>query len=875
MSGNVGAELSQALYLRVSTSRESSSYVWTFESPVSANGGILAYGGVSRRHPIDSHAGRYTPDAANFSAPSIRTTRRGDRILAFFSSTGTNGITPPKGMVERFDLVGQELDLEGAASVLAFPGATGIKRAVDAGATVNSSSFGQLVALRSACSAMTGRPRVGQRPAILGSAYVGRRLTTYAGAWCGKRPLRFTYRWQRCGSSGCAPIRGARSATYTPTKRDVEMSLTFTVTARNTSGTTTVKSSPKQVGRTRPMNTSPPTISGTAEEELELTASTGSWTGLEPMTYAYQWRRCDASGSGCASVAGANNSTYVLTSADVGGTIRVVVTASNSSGSKSATSGKISVVAPSPSAATAPSDTALPAISGSASQGSTLTGSSGTWSGTAPISYGYQWQRCDSAGATCSSVSGATAQAYLLGAADVGSTLRLLVTASNAGGSSSAASPATAVVSATATPPLNTTPPSITGTATVGSLLSASTGTWTGTTPIGYTYQWRRCDQAGANCSSISEAKSASYQVSYADEGSTTRVLVTAVNPVGSNVATSAQTAVVPTTTSGYPASFFTGPAGTNILLPPGGGYPSKGAWIGEEPANGLTQTASREQYFGRRFNIYAFYAQNRCDPYPTILANVVSAGYIPLISWYPTPFYADQIIRGDADNCIKSFGNAIANQPSRLFIRPYWEFNGGWMNFSKNSDGTRATANQEKQMWQHTVDVLRTTNALSKASLVWCPHEGYYNNGDAYNNPTPYPGENYVDWVCSDVYNHNSSTAWCGPHAGWCTFAESFTHGAYAPKYAPRGVEVDFRGKKPFMVGETGSVEDPNTPGRKGQWMMDMGNYAKTYMPGLYAILYFDLAYSTGDWSLDSSTSAMDGFKSFANDPYFNVPNQ
>jgi hypothetical protein len=176
--------------------------------------------------------------------------------------------------------------------------------------------------------------------------------------------------------------------------------------------------------------------------------------------------------------------------------------------------------------------------------------------------------------------------------------------------------------------------------------------------------------------------------------------------------------------------------------------------------------------------------------------------------------------------------------------------------------------------MWQHTVDVLRTTTVFSKASVVWCPAEGYYGNGDAWNNPTPYPGDNYVDWVCSDSFNHNSSTACCGFHAGWCSFAESFTHGRVAPAYTPRGVEYDFRGRKPFMVGETGSVEDPNTPGRKGQWMIEMGNYAKTYMPGLYAIVYFDLAYAGIAWNLDSSTSSMNGFKAFANDPYFEIPN-
>jgi len=243
------------------------------------------------------------------------------------------------------------------------------------------------------------------------------------------------------------------------------------------------------------------------------------------------------------------------------------------------------------------------------------------------------------------------------------------------------------------------------------------------------------------------------------------------------------------------------------------------------------------------------------------------------MVSWFPTPAYADQIIAGQADSCIKSFGNAIANQSGRVLVRPYWEFNGGWQTYSKNSDGTRATAAEEKQMWQHTIDVLRTTGFFSKASVVWSVSGGYFNNGDAWNNPTPYPGDNYVDWVASSAYNWNSSTAWCGFHAGWCSFAEAVTSGRYAPAYTPIGVEAFFRGKKPYLVGETGSQEDPNTVGRKGQWMVAMGNYAKTYMPGLYAIVYFDQAFSGAAWNLDSSTSSMDGFKSFANDPYFNIP--
>lgn len=56
------------------------------------------------------------------------------------------------------------------------------------------------------------------------------------------------------------------------------------------------------------------------------------------MTFAYQWQRCDANGGSCSNVIGATKQTYPLTSADVGRTIRVAVTARNAAGSRSRTS---------------------------------------------------------------------------------------------------------------------------------------------------------------------------------------------------------------------------------------------------------------------------------------------------------------------------------------------------------------------------------------------------------------------------------------------------------------------------------------------------------------------------------------------------------
>jgi hypothetical protein len=93
-----------------------------------------------------------------------------------------------------------------------------------------------------------------------------------------------------------------------------------------------------------------------------------------------------------------------------------------------------------------------PGISGSAAIGSELTANPGIWSGTVPLTFNYQWLRCDPQGNNCVGISGATQSQYTPSQADVGSSLRVQVTATNGAGSASAQSTATGIVVANAGP---------------------------------------------------------------------------------------------------------------------------------------------------------------------------------------------------------------------------------------------------------------------------------------------------------------------------------------------------------------------------------------------------------------------------------------
>ena len=335
-----------------------------------------------------------------------------------------------------------------------------------------------------------------------------------------------------------------------------------------------------------PVNTAPPAISGTTRDGNTITTSNGTWSGLTPITFDYQWQRCDANGANCADVSGATATSYSLTSPDVGSKLQVKVKGTNTAGNSTATSATTAQIE-----GNDPTNTSAPTVSGNAVDGQTMTADKGTWTGTTPIDYAYQWQRCDAQGANCTDIAGAQTTAYGLTPADVGTTVRMKVTATNAThhpiDQPSAVSNVIAGVR-----PSNTALPSITGNTEDGKTLTADKGTWTGTTPISYSYQWRRCDTAGANCVDIAAATGSSYVAASTDIGSKLRVTVTATNVTNEpRPATSAATATIAAASP------------TNTSLPVISGQTSEGS----------TLTADRGTWTGTTPITYA-YQWLRCD---------------------------------------------------------------------------------------------------------------------------------------------------------------------------------------------------------------------------------------------------------------------
>lgn len=303
-----------------------------------------------------------------------------------------------------------------------------------------------------------------------------------------------------------------------------------------------------------------------------------------------------------------------------------------------------------------------------------------------------------------------------------------------------------------------------------------------------------------------------------------------------------------------YPATFYNGPAGNSIILPAARGVLLGAAYSPLQGKSPEQQMSEIETFIGRKLDLEHRFVQspNACTPLDVpLLAAITNRGHIPVISWSPGGA-ADQIIAGNADQCLRNFGAAAASQPHPFILRIFSEFDGTWRTFSKNANGTRATTSQFLAMWKRAIDKIREGGGFPKITTFACASGAYYEAPQHINAKVAFQdliATGYVDWVGVDRYSGNQ---------------------AFADLPAVERVVADFGGIKPVMIGET-STKESSDPNWKKNWWIGMGDRVPAELQDLLGVVVFSVQYTDGDWRIETSEASKQGFRELSQVSYFN----
>ena len=270
---------------------------------------------------------------------------------------------------------------------------------------------------------------------------VGTGLVGTPGNWTGTPQIDYAYQWQQCATSvgSCTDIDGGTDHLYTLAPADLNKYIRVVVTATNDFPSfSLIKASsaihgpvgakpgplPGDVQQSGPSITVTPADDQFLPTEGDMLTASGWLFNPTADFTGYQWYRCDENGDNCSQIAGATNVSYVPTFDDEGLKLRVEVKGTNANGTATLPiSGPTNQIIPLPAAALSP-----PTLTGQAFVGATLVGGVGTWK-SPRTTYARQWESCEADGSACSPIQGAIDPEYVPVGGDVGSRLRLHVTA--------------------------------------------------------------------------------------------------------------------------------------------------------------------------------------------------------------------------------------------------------------------------------------------------------------------------------------------------------------------------------------------------------------------------------------------------------------
>jgi hypothetical protein len=342
------------------------------------------------------------------------------------------------------------------------------------------------------------------------------------------------------------------------------------------------------------------------------------------------------------------------------------------------------------------------------------------------------------------------------------------------------------------------------------------------------------------------------------------------------------------------PASYFTGPLGEHNLVPT-----RRGAFLIEyynEVGVGWPQVqqavVQRQHDIGRTFDgiqigyggggtwdgVYGMYGPtDRPEQW------IISNGSFVAVTWTPE-YTIGQMNEGRADEIWAKAANYWKSfAPHPIMLRPFVEFNNPSMisavpspeNGNVNYCGAAFVS-----AWRRMVKAFQD-NRATNVGFWFTPHEG--NNRSCVDES--YPGDAYVDWVGADVYNScfvTENDCYSSPlHQGPATFGDLFGYsGTCADGFLCKPSLHDLLGpKKPFVVGETGTVYDASQPFFKGDFYRLVATDARRlrYLRGLS---FFDadvraLEGPETDWRVDQpvdNPNSYNGFKATSSNAWFRV---
>jgi hypothetical protein len=328
--------------------------------------------------------------------------------------------------------------------------------------------------------ALAAGPTTRTAPSIQGTpVQEGKALTFAQGMWDDATTVTITdSNWQLCAAT-CTDTGQSAASPYTIPANTAGGTIEVVEQATATDGTSTLTATSAAILPAAPTtlgSPSPSVLGPTAppQQGQTLTAVHGGWSPSPttiPTTFTDVWERCLA---GVCSQTGSTGPTYLVGPADVGHTIEFVESAANAGGPSASTetSTATAAVLPLP-----PGNLAAPTIAGTAQQGQVLTVTPGTWANN-PTSIAEQWEECTTL--VCTAIPGQSGTSYAVAAGDVGHTIRVLETDSNAASlgvvKASAQTATASATSATSVVAFSQSTPSTNQTVTLVATVSSNSG---------------------------------------------------------------------------------------------------------------------------------------------------------------------------------------------------------------------------------------------------------------------------------------------------------------------------------------------------------------------------------------------------------------